>query len=73
MTMLDFLCGTACLCKQFPARKLRVAVLFGDQSTEHEVSVMSARNVVKAIDDARYEIVPVLIDRTGHWLMAQEG
>ncbi|MDK4705178.1 hypothetical protein PH562_23210 [Rhizobium sp. CNPSo 4062] len=53
--------------------KLRVAVLFGDQSTEHEVSVMSDRNVVKAIDGARYEIVPILIDRTGHWLMALEG
>ncbi|MFB2562952.1 hypothetical protein [Rhizobium sp. IMFF44] len=47
--------------------------MFGDQSAEHEVSVMSDRNVVKAIDGARYEIVPILIDRTGHWLMALEG
>jgi len=53
--------------------KLRVAVLFGGQSTEHEVSVMSTRNVVKAIDGGRYETVPILIDRTGHRLMALEG
>ncbi len=52
--------------------KLRVAVLFGGQSTEHEVSVMSARNVVKAIDGARYEIVPILIDRGGRWLLVEE-
>ncbi len=52
--------------------KLRVAVLFGGQSTEHEVSVMSARNVVKAIDGARYEIVPILIDRAGRWLLVEE-
>ncbi len=52
--------------------KLRVAVLFGGQSSEHEVSVMSARNVVKAIDDGRYEIVPILIDRGGRWLLVEE-
>lgn len=52
--------------------KLRVAVLFGGQSSEHEVSVMSARNVVKAIDGGRYEIVPILIDRGGRWLLVEE-
>ncbi|WP_331275834.1 hypothetical protein [Rhizobium sp. AG207R] len=52
--------------------KLRVALLFGGQSTEHEVSVMSARNVVKAIDGARYEIVPILINRGGRWLLVEE-
>ncbi|MDK4705176.1 D-alanine--D-alanine ligase [Rhizobium sp. CNPSo 4062] len=52
--------------------KLRVAVLFGGQSSEHEVSVMSARNVVKAIDGSRYEIVPILIDRGGRWLLVEE-
>ncbi|MBB6483675.1 D-alanine--D-alanine ligase family protein [Rhizobium lusitanum] len=52
--------------------KLRVAVLFGGQSSEHEVSVMSARNVVKAIDGGRYEIVPILIDRSGRWLLTEE-
>jgi D-alanine-D-alanine ligase len=52
--------------------KLRVAVLFGGQSSEHEVSVMSARNVVRAIDSGRYEIVPILIDRGGRWLLVEE-
>ncbi|MDL2403619.1 D-alanine--D-alanine ligase family protein [Rhizobium mayense] len=52
--------------------KLRVAVLFGGQSTEHEVSIMSARNVIKAIDGGKYEIVPILIDRAGRWLLVEE-
>ena len=52
--------------------KLRVAVLSGGQSSEHEVSVMSARNVVRAIDGAKYEIVPILIDRAGRWLLVEE-
>lgn len=49
--------------------KLRLAVLFGGQSSEHDVSIMSARNVIKAIDAQKYEIVPILIDRAGRWLM----
>ncbi|MFS8112075.1 D-alanine--D-alanine ligase [Rhizobium jaguaris] len=52
--------------------KLRVAVLFGGQSSEHEVSIMSARNVIKAIDSGKYEIVPILIDRRGRWLLVEE-
>ncbi|MDL2407118.1 D-alanine--D-alanine ligase family protein [Rhizobium calliandrae] len=51
--------------------KLRVAVLFGGQSTEHEVSIMSARNVIKAIDGGKYEVVPTLIDRAGRWLLVE--
>ncbi|MBR7539268.1 D-alanine--D-alanine ligase, partial [Mycobacterium tuberculosis] len=39
-------------------RKRRVAVLFGGRSAEHEVSLLSAGNVVKAIDTSRYEVVP---------------
>lgn len=49
--------------------RLRVGVLFGGQSSEHDVSILSARNVLKAIDRAKYEIVPILIDRTGQWLL----
>lgn len=51
--------------------RLRVGVLFGGQSSEHDVSILSARNVLKAIDPARYEIVPILIDRTGQWLLIE--
>ncbi|WP_077960801.1 D-alanine--D-alanine ligase family protein [Ensifer adhaerens] len=50
-------------------RKLRIAVLFGGRSAEHEVSLMSARNVVGALDRARYEIVPIGITKDGRWLL----
>ena len=53
------------------ASKLRVAVLFGGQSAEHDVSILSARNVVKAIDAAKYEVIPILIDRAGQWLLIE--
>ncbi|HEV7317677.1 MAG TPA: D-alanine--D-alanine ligase family protein [Ensifer sp.] len=50
-------------------KKLRIAVLFGGRSAEHEVSLMSARNVVAALDPSRYEIVPIGITRDGRWLL----
>lgn len=53
------------------ASKLRVAVLFGGQSAEHDVSILSARNVVKAMDAAKYEIIPIFVDRTGQWLLIE--
>ncbi|URK87662.1 D-alanine--D-alanine ligase [Rhizobium sp. RCAM05350] len=49
--------------------KLRVAVLFGGRSAEHDVSVLSARNVFKALDAEKYDVVPILIDRQGKWLL----
>ncbi|CAN7241715.1 D-alanine--D-alanine ligase [Rhizobium rhizogenes] len=49
--------------------RLRVAVLFGGQSSEHDVSLLSARNVIKAIDVEKYEIVPIVISRDGRWLL----
>lgn len=49
-------------------RKLRVGVLFGGQSSEHEVSLASARSVMAAMDPAKYEVVPVGITRRGVWL-----
>ncbi|MEJ6783507.1 D-alanine--D-alanine ligase family protein [Aminobacter sp. Piv2-1] len=57
-------------------KRPRIAVLFGGRSAEHDVSIMSASNVVKAIDQARYEVVPIGISRDGRWLLAeldQEG
>ncbi|SCM78607.1 D-alanine--D-alanine ligase A [uncultured Pleomorphomonas sp.] len=54
--------------------KPRIAVLFGGRSAEHEVSVMSAENVMRAIDPVRYEAVPIYIDRQGVWrLSALDG
>ena len=50
------------------SRKLKVALIFGGSSVEHEVSLTSARSVLAAIDPGRYEIVPVAITREGRWL-----
>ncbi|MBN1671689.1 MAG: D-alanine--D-alanine ligase [Kiritimatiellae bacterium] len=49
------------------SRKIRVAVLFGGRSAEHEVSLQSARNVVGAIDTDKYDVVLVGIDKRGQW------
>ncbi|HET7559170.1 MAG TPA: D-alanine--D-alanine ligase family protein, partial [Limnochordia bacterium] len=51
------------------SRKLRVGVLFGGRSGEHEVSLMSAASVIKAIDRSQYEIVPIGIAKDGRWLI----
>ena len=49
--------------------RLRVALLFGGRSAEHDVSVLSAGNVFRALDPARYETVPIGITRSGIWLL----
>ncbi len=54
-------------------RKLRVAVLFGGRSAEHEISLLSARNVVQALDRDRFDPVLVGIDKAGRWLLQQEA
>ena len=48
-------------------KKLRVALLFGGQSAEHEISLISARNIVEAMDKKKYEIVSIGIDKQGRW------
>ena len=48
-------------------KRVRVAVLFGGRSTEHEVSLQSAASVIEHLDRERFEIVPVAIDRDGIW------
>lgn len=49
-------------------KKIKVAVVFGGKSGEHEVSIMSARSVIKALDPNKYEVVPIAISRDGLWL-----
>jgi D-alanine-D-alanine ligase len=51
------------------ARKIRVGILFGGQSAEHEISILSARNVLEAIDTERFEPVLIGIDKQGRWLL----
>src|SRR5439155_8849736 len=49
-------------------RRIRVGVLFGGQSSEHEVSLASARSVMRAMDPAKYEVLPIGITRHGAWV-----
>ena len=52
-----------------PARRLRVAVLAGGRSSEHDISLASARSVVGALDPERYEVAEVAIGRDGRWAL----
>jgi D-alanine-D-alanine ligase len=55
------------------ARKLRVGILFGGRSGEHEVSLLSAASILKAIDRRKFDVVPIGITKDGHWLAAGEA
>src|SRR6266699_2403105 len=48
-------------------KKIRVGILFGGRSAEHEVSLQSAKNIVDAIDKNKYEVVLIGIDKKGGW------
>jgi D-alanine-D-alanine ligase len=52
------------------SKKIRVGVIFGGRSGEHEVSLRSARSVIDAIDKDKYEVVPIGITKQGKWLTA---
>jgi D-alanine-D-alanine ligase len=54
-------------------QKLRVGVLFGGRSGEHEVSLLSAASVLNAIDKEKYEVVPIGITKDGRWLTAEHA
>ena len=56
-----------------PPERIRLIVLFGGRSAEHEVSCVSALHVVRAADPARYDVVPVGIARDGRWLAAGDA
>src|ERR1700731_1188221 len=49
-------------------KRLRIGVLFGGRSGEHEVSLMSAASILKAIDRKKYDVVPIGISKQGQWL-----
>lgn len=54
-------------------RKIKLAIIFGGKSAEHDVSVISARNILKAIDKTKYNITLVGINRNGNWLKFNQG
>jgi D-alanine-D-alanine ligase len=49
-------------------QKIRVGILYGGQSAEHEISILSARNVLAALDRSRFDPVLIGIDKSGRWL-----
>jgi D-alanine-D-alanine ligase len=54
-------------------KKLRVGILFGGRSGEHEVSLLSAASVLNAIDKEKYDVVPIGITKEGRWLTADDA
>ena len=54
-------------------KKIRVGVLFGGRSGEHEVSLLSAASVLKAIDRTQYEVVPIGISKQGRWVVSGDA
>ena len=52
--------------------RIRVAVLFGGKSSEHSISCISAGSVLRAIDQAKYEVIPVGITKSGQWVLVSQ-
>jgi D-alanine-D-alanine ligase len=48
-------------------KKIKIAIIYGGKSVEHEVSLMSAKNVARALDKSKYQIVFIKISNTGKW------
>ncbi len=54
-------------------KKLRVGILFGGRSGEHEISLLSAASVFKAIDKDKFEVIPIGITKEGRWVTSGEA
>src|SRR5271154_3008276 len=59
--------------KKHSKNKLRVGILFGGRSGEHEVSLLSAASILKAIDKTKYDVVPIAITKQGQWITSTEA
>ena len=59
--------------EQIMAKKLRVGILFGGRSGEHEVSLLSAASVLGAIDREKFDVTPIGITKEGRWLAAADA
>src|ERR1700691_4395813 len=55
------------------AKKLRVGILFGGRSGEHEVSLLSAASILQAIDRSKFDVAPIGITKEGRWLAAGDA
>ena len=65
--------GGAVEARRKMAKKLRVGILFGGRSGEHEVSLLSAASVLKAIDRDKFDVTPIGITKEGRWLAAADA
>ena len=54
-------------------KKLKIAVLFGGKSAEHEVSLRSAENVINALNKNKYEVILIGINKAGQWILGDKG
>lgn len=54
-------------------KKIRVGVLFGGKSAEHEISLLSAKSIIEALDREKYEVVLIGIDKNGEWHLREGG
>lgn len=59
--------------KKIMSNKIRIGILFGGRSGEHEVSLMSARSVLRVLNPDRYDIYPIGITHTGQWLAGEDA
>ena len=53
--------------------KLRVGLIYGGRSVEHEVSVISANSILRNLDPSRYEVWPIAVDHAGRWWLGEPG
>ncbi|HMG33805.1 MAG TPA: D-alanine--D-alanine ligase family protein [Blastocatellia bacterium] len=53
--------------------KLRIGVIFGGRSGEHEVSLRSAESIINALDKSKYDVVPIGISKAGRWLVSTDA
>ncbi len=56
-----------------PRPRIRLVMLYGGQSAEHEVSLVTARHVIAATDPERYDVSPVAIGKDGRWVLAHDA
>src|SRR5262245_50665368 len=54
-------------------KKIRVGIIFGGRSGEHEVSLRSAESILKSIDRSKYDVIPIGITHEGRWLTAKSA
>ncbi|MEL6389682.1 MAG: D-alanine--D-alanine ligase family protein [Bacteroidota bacterium] len=53
-------------------KRRRIAILYGGRSTEHQISILSAQNIIRSIDQERYDIIPIAISRDGTWYLQKD-